>query len=820
MTQHNGSSASPPPARPHRIAPPASPQRHRRAAPLLATLALGLALALALGGCSLGGASATATPRPAPSPTAPPPALALPAGLATPSGTDRKVDSILLDILAAYQQEGRQGAEQRARDAGVIVGNEMRLTLVLSDASATQGVGQKVQAMGGRVVHSDGTLLDIAVPVDTIFAYVNGDGKNFLQDLAAFEPVREVRVTARPATEGLAFPPGTTFAQAQALLAQTISEGVAVTGADQWQAAGITGKGVKVGIIDAGFSGYESLLGTALPAKVTARPFNASNALYTDASEYHGTAVTEIVHAMAPDADLYLAAIDSATDLTQAVKWLVDEQHVQIITMSLGWHVTRGDGTGPYADAVDYARGKGVLFVKSAGNEAEGHYAGTYDDANHDNWHEFAPGVEALPVRADTTTLQLDMTWDAWTGDPVNYDLYVYATDGTLVASSRNDQAAGKAPIEVVIARAKAGQTYYLRVRGVGDNVRAAPLEIFTKNSTVLQYGTPSGSISTPGDAKGALTVGASLWKNDHLEDYSSQGPTLDQRLKPELTAPDQVSSVSFSKAEGTVFAGTSAAAPHVAGAAALVFNAQQGATADSVAQFLESRAKDLETPGPDDESGYGRLQLGPPAQGAAPAGSPPAGATAATTPAGRAPTPARAASGPAFQDTFAKSGSGLPTTAEARYDAGAYRIAPNAAERAVWANYGSPYGDVTVDLTVQLGGGAPGAAGVVFWQAADDDYYVFAVSADGYYEVARYRAGRWSSLIPWTASDALKAGAANALRLETRGATVTVTANGRPLGTTQAPAPGAGRVGLFAATFAQPGLTATFTGIAVTPAP
>ncbi|HET8628906.1 MAG TPA: S8 family serine peptidase, partial [Thermomicrobiales bacterium] len=634
------------PARPHRIGHPPSQPRRRRGLPLL-TLVATLVLALALGGCSLGGTSPTATPRPAPSPTAP--ALALPPGLATPTGTDRKVDSVLLDILAAYQQEGRQGAEQRARDAGVIVGNEVRLTLVLSDSGATQGVAQKVQSMGGRVIHSQDNLLDIAVPVDTIFAYVDNSGKNFLQDLAAFDPVKEVRVTARPATEGLAFPPGTTFAQAQAALAQTISEGVAVTGADKWQAAGITGKGVKVGIIDAGFAGYESLLGTALPAKVTARPFNASNALYTDASEYHGTAVTEIVHAMAPDADLYLAAIDSATDLMQAVKWLVDEQHVQVITMSLGWHITRGDGTGPYADAVNYARGKGVFFVKSAGNEGEGHYAGTYNDANHDNWHEFAPGVEALPVRADTNALQIDMTWDAWTGDPVNYDLYVYATDGTLIASSRNDQDAGKAPIEVVVARAKAGQTYYLRVRGVGENVRAVPLEIFTKNSTVLQYGTPRGSISTPGDAKGAFTVGASLWKNDQLEEYSSQGPTVDQRLKPDLTAPDQVSSVSFSKGEGTAFAGTSAAAPHVAGAAALVFNAQQGATADSVAQFLESRAKDLETPGPDDESGYGRLQLGPPAQGATPAASPPAGATApATTPAARATTPAGAASGPA----------------------------------------------------------------------------------------------------------------------------------------------------------------------------
>ena len=49
-----------------------------------------------------------------------------------------------------------------------------------------------------------------------------------------------------------------------------MSEGVHATGADAWQAAGITGKGVRVGIIDTGFIDYARLLGSAT---VTARSF-------------------------------------------------------------------------------------------------------------------------------------------------------------------------------------------------------------------------------------------------------------------------------------------------------------------------------------------------------------------------------------------------------------------------------------------------------------------------------------------------------------------------------------------------------------------
>jgi hypothetical protein len=76
-----------------------------------------------------------------------------------------------------------------------------------------------------------------------------------------------------------------------------------------------------------------------------------------------------------------------------------------------------------------------------------------------------------------------------------------------------------------------------------------------------------AGSIATPADATGALAVGAVDVSTNSLESFSSSGPTDDNRNKPEVCGADGT----FSHQYSDDFFGTSASAPHVAGAAALM---------------------------------------------------------------------------------------------------------------------------------------------------------------------------------------------------------------------------------------------------------
>ncbi|MEL7643540.1 MAG: S8 family serine peptidase, partial [bacterium] len=101
-------------------------------------------------------------------------------------------------------------------------------------------------------------------------------------------------------------------------------------------------------------------------------------------------------------------------------------------------------------------------------------------------------------------------------------------------------------------------------------------------------------------------------WESGVLTDYSSQGPTVDGRLKPDMCGPTETYSVAF----GEEFAGTSNSSPQVASAAALVRQAFPDFSVDQVKAFLLDRAQDAGPSGPDPQYGKGLLWLGDPPGG------------------------------------------------------------------------------------------------------------------------------------------------------------------------------------------------------------
>jgi len=401
------------------------------------------------------------------------------------------------------------------------------------------------------------------------------------------------------------------------------SEGVRLTGADRWQQAGITGKGVRVGLIEWTFNDTARFLPGA---HFTVKSFRADGAtVVTDESELpygtlHGTATAEIVHEMAPDADLYLAVITlSPESFARAVDWLTTTAKVSVISFSGGWYNGYPkDGTSAAAHAVDRAKAAGVFVALSAGNKAsgsldsnanEGHYRAQYTDADNDGYHDFG-GPNGVEVRA-TGYLRIQLDWDAANHPDAAYSFVLFAEDGvTAIDRSQPSTAPGNnVPYQVLETRVPKG-TYLLRV--TKDNGADLPIEIFFNG---VQFGqiTPESSLNLFADARGAVAVGAVNWKTDTIEPYASRGPTADGRPKPDLYAPDCTSTLAYASVGSDGFCGTSAATPHVAGAAALYKQANPTATPDDILTYFRTHAKPLPDAGHDGiPTGAARLDLGP----------------------------------------------------------------------------------------------------------------------------------------------------------------------------------------------------------------
>ena len=418
-------------------------------------------------------------------------------------------------------------------------------------------------------------------------------------------------------------------------VAQSLDEGVAATGADAWQGVGDDGAGVKVAIIDLGFYGYQSLLGTALPSSVQTDDRCGGNlsAAPAQGGTQHGTAVAELVHQMAPDAELYLMCVDSEVTLAQAEQDAVADG-VQVINHSVSWfNTSRGDGSGgpgsPDATVAD-ARAHGILWVNAAGNYAEDHWSGTFTpDPAQPEFNDFAAGVDTDGVAMEPNEQAcVYLKWDDWPVTSEDFDLGLYDSDGNLVAASTNDQSDGPLPPTEALCYTNPSaslEDYYIgiqRYAAVGN----PSFDLFYTGSSGLQYATASGSVTEPASSPDALAVGAECWQTGALEPFSSQGVTISHVIKPELTAPDSVSTSTYgAAAAGSVgcgasgFVGTSAAAPQVTGAAADILSQHPSLTVAGLEAQLEATTISASSQSLSDAWGNGPLALGspnPPATG------------------------------------------------------------------------------------------------------------------------------------------------------------------------------------------------------------
>lgn len=510
-----------------------------------------------------------------------------------PKKAAHRMTGVLSELVDRFENRGPAEAGDFAKKRGLEFGaGRVRVVAEMQSEASAKGL----RLPGAAIEGAYRNLVQMSVPLGAVKGLSNMPGVKIVR-----EPLKPIPL-------------------------EITSEGVAPTGAPAWHSSGFTGQGAKVAILDCtGFAGYEELLGTELPDNVVTKSFRLSD-YDIKAGGNHGTGCAELVHDMAPGAELYLVNYDHVAGMYMGVDWLKGNG-VDIITHSVGWvNVGPYDGTGGICQIVNDAHAAGILWTNSIGNETEWHWEGDFTDKDRDSWHGFSRKDETLTITAEAgDMIAVFLSWNDWgplwpllSGASNDYDLYLLDAGLNIVAASENWQSGSEHPTEEIVYEVSTPGTYHIVVRNydaTGDHY----LEIYSFYHK-LEYHVSESSLVIPADATGAMATGAAYWNDKSLEYFSSLGPPdvpgggpPDYSFavyKPELLGPDGVSTVTYGTGD---FYGTSSSSPHVAGAAALLLSYPEysGAGPDQLRSILAQNAENYGYGAlPDWKHGYGFLTM------------------------------------------------------------------------------------------------------------------------------------------------------------------------------------------------------------------
>ena len=359
---------------------------------------------------------------------------------------------------------------------------------------------------------------------------------------------------------------------------------------------GIDGEDIKVGVISDDADNY----------------LDAINAGYLDASLFYndwnnpfesgneGTAMSEIVHVLAPQAEIHFEAAGfSWFDLKQSIVDIHGRQGCKVIVDDVGFADEPMFEYGDVAVLVDDLTSMGVIYISSAGNGARRTWNGMSADGNSNEWMEFSGSYETNTITVPPyRTIKVALQWaNKWEHANDDFDIYLFAgpdPSSKRLASSVNYQGGnGYIPYEFFTWTNlnSTPQTVYLRIKL--KNVSASrEMMMFVWNVPGSLSHFQGRSIWGHTAAYSCISVGAiNAFDGQSIEDFSSIGPVrfygYDENGYPtdyiDFPAPTicgiddvqtYIGSASPFWPDGyPTFLGTSAAAPHIAAIVALILD-------------------------------------------------------------------------------------------------------------------------------------------------------------------------------------------------------------------------------------------------------
>jgi hypothetical protein len=403
---------------------------------------------------------------------------------------------------------------------------------------------------------------------------------------------------------------------------------------------GVTGAGVKVGIISDSFNslgGYNANIASGdLPAGVQI----LQDSGFTD----EGRGMAQLVYDIAPGASLAFATANGGQANFANNIIALKNAGAKVIVDDVSYFAEPMFQDGVIAQAVDQVAAAGsVYFSAAANNGHKGYEAGFLSSGTTQtiggrpetlhNYNSASPTTFMQFTLAGNRTATVVLEWNQPAasvspghGATSDLDLFIYNASGGLVSLSQASNI-GRDPIEVAQFSnfSSATQTYQI---AVGLTSGAAPSDFkivtFNGNGTVsngFASNTNDGTVYGHAAATNAIAVGAAAYSQTPgfgvnpavIESFSSAGPTrifFDTagnpisvvRQTPQITAPDGGNTSFFGADDGDAdsfpnFYGTSAAAPAAAAVAALLLQANGSLTPAAIKTVLMNSAIDMDNP-------------------------------------------------------------------------------------------------------------------------------------------------------------------------------------------------------------------------------